>query len=371
VEINGLLKIAVEKGASDLHLTVGIPPTIRLHGELIHLEGQPTLTSKDTDELSSSMITSLQKERFQAEFELDFSYNIEGLSRFRANIYHQKDGVAIAMRVIPSKIPTPQEINLTKEVVNLTNLRNGLVLVTGPTGSGKSTSLAALINTINENKPDHILTIEDPIEFVYPHKKAMVNQREVGSHTKSFANALKYALREDPDIVLVGEMRDLETIAAALTIAETGHLVFATLHTLDAAQTVDRVIDVFPPYQQQQIRTMLGGALRGVICQQLIPRKDKKGRVAAREILFVTPAIANLFREGKTYQIYSGIQTGQSRCLTDFSSNFTHGNEKRRDGDSKNYDYCHHFDDAQCFSLNHLLQYPVLGWTVTVPELPL
>ena len=312
MQIQEFLKLAVEKNASDLHLTAGFLPALRIRGELLSLEDFPSLKNEDTRELAFSMITPKQKEKFEKEFELDFSYSLEGLGRFRVNFYLQKDGVGIAIRVIPSKIPTPEEIGLPSEVINLTNLRNGLILVTGVTGSGKSTTLAALINKINEEKPCHILTVEDPIEFIYPHKKAIINQREVGSNTKSFASALKYALREDPDIALVGEMRDLETISAALTIAETGHLVFTTLHTLDAAQSVDRIINVFPSHQQQEIRTVLGGVLRAVICQQLLPSKDGKGRIAAREILFNTYAIANLIREGKIPQMYSAIQTGRS-----------------------------------------------------------
>lgn len=312
MRIHQFLKLAVEKDASDLHLTAGFLPALRIRGELFFLEDFPSLKNEDTRELAFSMITPEQKEKFEKEFELDFSYSLEGLGRFRVNLYLQKDGVGIAIRAIPSKIPTPGEIGLPSEVINLTNLRNGLILVTGVTGSGKSTTLAALINKINEEKPCHILTVEDPIEFVYPHKKAIINQREVGANTKSFASALKYALREDPDIALVGEMRDLETISAALTIAETGHLVFTTLHTLDAAQSVDRIINVFPSHQQQEIRTVLGGVLRAVICQQLLPSKDGKGRIAAREILFNTYAIANLIREGKIPQMYSAIQTGRS-----------------------------------------------------------
>lgn len=312
MQIQEFLKLAVEKDASDLHLTAGFLPALRIRGELFFLEDFPSLKNEDTRELAFSMITPEQKEKFEKEFELDFSYSLEGLGRFRVNLYLQKDGVGIAIRAIPSKIPTPGEIGLPSEVINLTNLRNGLILVTGVTGSGKSTTLAALINKINEEKPCHILTVEDPIEFIYPHKKAIINQREVGSNTKSFASALKYALREDPDIALVGEMRDLETISAALTIAETGHLVFTTLHTLDAAQSIDRIINVFPSHQQQEIRTVLGGVLRAVICQQLLLRKDGKGRIAAREILFNTYAIANLIREGKIPQMYSAIQTGRS-----------------------------------------------------------
>jgi twitching motility protein PilT len=267
MQMQELLKLAVESRASDLHITVGRPPILRISGQLVPMEFSP-LNPEQTRQLAYSILTKEQREKFEKEMELDLSYTVAGLSRFRVNVYLQKDGVGMALRVIPTKIP------------------------------------------INQERSCHIMTIEDPIEFVHIHNKSMVNQRELFANTLSFNNALRHLLRQDPDVVLVGEMRDLETIAAAITIAETGHLVFATLHTLDAAQTVDRMVDVFPPYQQQQIRTMLAGSLKGVICQQLLPRKDGKGRVAAREILVVTPAISNLIREGKSFQIYSAIQTG-------------------------------------------------------------
>jgi twitching motility protein PilT len=309
MQMQELLKLAVESRASDLHITVGRPPILRISGQLVPMEFSP-LNPEQTRQLAYSILTKEQREKFEKEMELDLSYTVAGLSRFRVNVYLQKDGVGMALRVIPTKIPAAQEINLPQVVCEFTKLRNGLVLVTGPTGSGKSTTLAVMVDLINQERSCHIMTIEDPIEFVHIHNKSMVNQRELFANTLSFNNALRHLLRQDPDVVLVGEMRDLETIAAAITIAETGHLVFATLHTLDAAQTVDRMVDVFPPYQQQQIRTMLAGSLKGVICQQLLPRKDGKGRVAAREILVVTPAISNLIREGKSFQIYSAIQTG-------------------------------------------------------------
>lgn len=307
--INEILKTAVEQGASDIHVSTGLPPMYRIHGKLTPSQ-YPVVTNKDGKDLAFSMISPRQKEEFEKELELDFSYAIQDLCRFRVNLFLEKEGVGIAARIIPSKIPTPEELELSPAMIKFTGLRNGLVLVTGPTGSGKSTTLAALIDSINRERSCHIITIEDPIEFSYKNEKSMVHQRELDAHTHSFPNALKHLLRQDPNVVLIGEMRDLETISSAITIAETGHLVFATLHTLDVAQTVDRIIDVFPPYQQQQIRTMLSGALKGVICQQLLLRKDGKGRVAARELMVVNPAISNLIREGKTHQIYSAVQTG-------------------------------------------------------------
>lgn len=309
MQIQEVLKSAVEAGASDIHISVGLPPMYRVAGKLI-AGGFPVVTVKDSQELAYSMINAIQKEAFEKDWELDFSYAIAGVCRFRVNLFFEKEGIAVAARVIPSKIPTPEEVDLPPAAIKFAGLRNGLVLVTGPTGSGKSTTLAALINMINQERACHMITVEDPIEFTYTHAKSVVQQRELHAHTHSFPEALKHLLRQDPNVILVGEMRDLETIAAAITISETGHLVFATLHTTDAAQTVDRIIDVFPPYQQQQIRTMLSGTLRGVVCQQLLTRKDGKGRVAAREVMIVTPAISNLIREGKTHQIYSAIQTG-------------------------------------------------------------
>ncbi len=303
------LKLAVQQGASDLHFTVGVPPMMRLAGKLVAMK-EDALTPDIIKSLVYGVLNDRQKNTLEEEMELDFSYSIPDVSRFRVNVYIQKDGIGVAIRVIPSKIPKPEEIDLPQAAIDFTRLRNGLVIVAGPTGSGKSTTLAAMINLINEERPCHIMTIEDPIEFLHLHKKAMVNQRELGAHTLSFPNALKHLLRQDPDVVLVGEMRDLETISATITIAETGHLVFATLHTLDAPQTIDRIVDVFPSYQQQQIRMMLSGALKGVVCQQLIPRKDGRGRVAAREVLVVTNAAANLIREAKIFQMYSVIQTG-------------------------------------------------------------
>ncbi|MFT5169919.1 MAG: twitching motility protein PilT [Lysobacterales bacterium] len=310
MEINDILIKSVSQDASDIHFTVGRPPSIRHVGDLKPLDGFSELNCDDTQALAFSMISDEQKKEFLDTRELDFSYAIEGCARFRVNLYWQKDLVGIAVRVIPYTIPDAEDIGLSDAIKNLTKLKNGLVLVTGPTGSGKSTTLAALVNKINKEDPKHILTIEDPVEFVYNHEKAMINQREIGNDTPSFASALKHALREDPDVILVGEMRDLETIAATLEIAETGHLAFATLHTMDVAQTIDRIVDVFPPHQQSQIRMTLSVVIKGIICQKLLPNVDGTGRVAAREILISDFAVANMIREGQTPQIYSKIQTG-------------------------------------------------------------
>jgi twitching motility protein PilT len=310
MEAIDILTQAVELGASDIHIVVGKPPMIRLHGQIRPLSGYPELKSEDTKALIYGMLYQEQMARFEERLELDFSYHVPGLSRFRVNVLSQKNGIEAAMRLIPQKIPAPKEIRLSDAVVSLTRLPRGLVLVTGPTGSGKSTTIASLIDVINAQRHEHILTIEDPIEYVYDHRSCIVRQREVGMNTHSFSEALKHALRQDPDVILVGEMRDLETISLALTAAETGHLVFSTLHTQDAPQTVDRVIDVFPTHQQQQVRVQLASTLRAVISQQLLPKTGGKGRVAAREVMIVTHAVSNLIREGKTHQLYSSIETG-------------------------------------------------------------
>jgi twitching motility protein PilT len=308
--MDNILKTAYSLNASDIHITVGRPPMIRSTGEMAALEKYPVLTSEHTRKLIYSILSEQQQKEFEHDLELDCSYDIVGLCRFRVNVMIQKKCVEAVLRIIPSKIPQAKDIGLSDAILNFTKLPRGLVLVTGPTGSGKSTTLASLIDIINATRKDHIITIEDPIEFVYEPKSCIIRQREVGSDTHSFLNALKHVLRQDPDIILVGEMRDLETISLAITAAETGHLVFATLHTQDAAQTIDRIIDVFPPHQQQQVRVQLANTLEGVVSQQLLPRADGKGRVAAREIMVVTPAISNLIREGKTHQIYSAIDTG-------------------------------------------------------------
>ncbi|HWL64871.1 MAG TPA: type IV pilus twitching motility protein PilT [Actinomycetota bacterium] len=304
------LSAVIDRGASDLHLTGGLPPMIRVHGELSPLKGYRKLLPKDLQELIYAMLTQKQREQFENNQELDLSYALPGRARFRVNVFQQRDAMGSVMRLIPYGIKTLDELGLPQAVKQFADLRRGLILVTGITGSGKSTTLAGLIDIINTERADHIMTVEDPIEFLHRHKKCIVNQREVGSDTQSFSNALKYVLRQDPDVILVGEMRDLETISAALTAAETGHLVFGTLHTQDAPQSIDRVIDVFPPHQQQQIRVQLAGTIGGVISQQLVPTVDGKGRAVACEILVATPAVRNLVREGKTHQIYTSMQAG-------------------------------------------------------------
>lgn len=310
MDIVEILEEAIAVNASDIHILIDKNPSVRVRGEILPLQKFPILSPQDCQRLIYSMLTPQQIKKFELEWELDCSFELVDKARFRVNVLMERKGVNAVLRVISTKIPMPEEIKLTPAVVQLTELPRGLVLVTGPTGSGKSTTLASLINVINKKRKDHILTIEDPIEYIYEPVSCVIRQREVGTHTQSFAQALKHALREDPDIILVGEMRDLETISLALTAAETGHLVFATLHTTDAAQTVDRIVDVFPPYQQQQIRVQLSGVLKAVVSQILLPHKTGKGRVAAREIMIVTPAISNLIREGKTHQIYQAIETG-------------------------------------------------------------
>ncbi len=315
--IDDLFKIMVEQNASDLHLTSGAPPYLRLHGKMMPLNYKE-LTSQEVQGLLFEILTEKQKKSFIEKWELDCAYTVAGLARFRCNIFMQRKGLAGVFRIIPEKIKSAQELNLPQGILDLIDCDRGLILVTGPTGSGKSTTLAAMIHEINMNTESHIITVEDPIEFVHQNIKSVINQREVGSHTKSFSNALKAALREDPDIMLVGELRDLETISLALTAAETGHIVFGTLHTNNAAKTIDRIIDVFPSSQQAQIRTMLSESLRGVVAQTLFPRADGQGRVAAYEILKSTKAVANLIREGKIHQIPSAIQTGTSSGMVSF-----------------------------------------------------
>lgn len=312
--IDELFKLMVDQGASDLHITSGAPPYLRLHGNMVPLNYRE-LTNQDVQGLLFEILSEKQKKAFVEKWELDFAYTLSGVGRFRCNIFMQRKGLAAVMRTIPEKIKTAQELGVPPAIMDIIDCDRGLILVTGPTGSGKSTTLAAMIHQINMTRETHIITVEDPIEFVHPNLKSLVNQREVGSHTKSFANALKAALREDPDILLVGELRDLETISLALTAAETGHIVFGTLHTNSAAKTIDRIIDVFPAGQQQQIRTMLAESLRGVVAQTLFSRADGQGRVAAYEIMRNTKAISNLIREGKVHQIPSAMQTGSAKGM--------------------------------------------------------
>jgi twitching motility protein PilT len=310
MELVDILKQAVGAGASDIHLVVGKPPMMRLDGDIQEIAGFPPLTADESKRLIYSILYEEQRARFEEHWELDCSFSVSGFARFRVNVLLQKNGVESVMRVISSKIPTPEQLRLTPAITGFANLPRGLVLVTGPTGSGKSTTLACVMDLINQKEKAHILTIEDPIEFVYQSQKSIVRQREVGQNTKSFTAALRSALRQDPDVILVGELRDLETISLAITAAETGHLCFGTLHTQDAPSTIDRIIDVFPPHQQTQVRVQLAVTLQGVVSQILLPRADGQGRVAAREVMVMTPAISNLIREGKTHMIYGAVDTG-------------------------------------------------------------
>ncbi len=309
-ELTEVLAQTSRLGASDLHLVVGKPPMVRRQGLIEPMSGLAPIGAEECERMVYSVLTEAQRAKFEDDWELDGSVSIPGLSRFRLNVFRQKNGLAAVFRVISAKIPTPAELGLMPSITNLIDLPRGLVLVTGPTGSGKSTTLACLIEQINQKHQKHVLTIEDPIEFVYEDKKSVVLQREVGASTKSFAEALRHAMRQDPDVILIGELRDLETIQLAITAAETGHLCFATLHTHDAATTVDRIIDVFPPSQQQQVRVQLAGVLQAVVCQQLLPRKGGGGQVCAREFMKVTTGIANLIREAKTHQIYGAVEAG-------------------------------------------------------------
>jgi twitching motility protein PilT len=306
------LKMMIEKGSTDLHITTGSPPRLRVDGKLIPIDHHP-LTSAETKTLCYSILTDAQKHRFEESNELDLSFGVKGLSRFRANMFMQRGAVAGAFRTIPFSIKTFFELGLPEILNDLVKRPRGLILVTGPTGSGKTTTLAAMIDRINDERYEHIVTVEDPIEYLHPHKKCLVNQREVTADTASFSAALRYILRQDPDVVLIGEMRDLETIEAALRVSETGHLTLATLHTNSAVQTINRIVDVFSPHQQDQVRVQLSFVLEGIIAQQLIPKKDGKGRVIAVEILVPNAAIRNLIREDKVHQMYSMMQTGQSK----------------------------------------------------------
>jgi twitching motility protein PilT len=322
--LHQLLKTMVEKGASDLHLTTGSAPQLRIDGKLVPLK-TPALSPVETKQLCYSILTDAQKHKFEEDTELDLSFGVKGLSRFRANIYMQRGAVAGAFRTIPFKILSFAELGLPPVVAELARKPRGLVLVTGPTGSGKSTTLASIIDKINTDRHEHILTIEDPIEYLHPHKNCVVNQREVGADTQSFKKAMRHILRQDPDVVLIGEMRDLETIETALVISETGHLAFATLHTNSAVQTINRILDVFPPHQQPQVRAQLSFVLEGVLTQNLLPRAGAPGRVLAIEVMIPNPAIRNLIREDKVHQIYSQMQMGQAKFgMQTFNQSLAH-----------------------------------------------
>ena len=310
VPVPELLEIVLERGASDLHLTAGAPPTIRLHGDLIRLVDYPILSPRALQGMIYAILPQKMRERLEGELELDMSYALPGKARFRVNVYYQRDSIGAAFRLIPYEIKSVESLGLPSVVADLARYPRGFVVVTGPTGSGKSTSLAGMVDIVNRERSAHIMTVEDPIEFLHKHQQCIVNQREVGSDTHSFAQALKHVLRQDPDVILVGEMRDLETISTAITAAETGHLVFATLHTQDAPQTIDRIIDVFPPHQQQQVRVQLATTLQGIVTQQLLQTADGRSRAVACEVLICTPAVRNLIREGKVHQIYSIMQAG-------------------------------------------------------------
>lgn len=309
--IEDLLREASARKASDLHITVGVPPKIRINGTLVEMDQYPKILPDEAARIIEPIIQEPFLSSFKEKGEVDFAYAIPGFGRYRVNVFRQRGSYALVIRLVNTSIPQPKDIGLTDSIVELTKKKRGLILVTGPTGSGKSTTLASLINEINENSRVHIITLEDPIEYLHNHKRAIVNQREIGLDTNGYAPALRAALREDPDVILVGEMRDLDTISIAITAAETGHLVFSTLHTIGAANTIDRVIDVFPPHQQQQIRIQLAAVLESVISQQLLPMQDNNGRVAAFEIMHANPAVKNLIRESKTHQIDSVIQTSK------------------------------------------------------------
>jgi twitching motility protein PilT len=343
--IDEILAEMVRLNASDVHLTVGAPPMVRVSGALRPLEGYGVIQADALRRSLYAVLSVRQRERFEEELELDISYSVRGVARFRVNLYQQRESIGAAFRVIPYEIKTLESLGLPPVIGTFAGLPRGLVLVTGPTGSGKSTTLASIIDLANRTREDHIMTVEDPIEFLHRHKKCVVNQREVGQDTHSFANALKHVLRQDPDIILVGEMRDLETISVALTAAETGHLVFATLHTQDAAQTVDRIIDVFPSHQQAQVRTQLAGTLQAVVCQTLCKRAEGTGRVVATEVLVATPAIRNLVRDGKTHQIYSSMQAGAQQGMHTLDQHLADLVRNGRITYEVGLEKCHHVED--------------------------
>ena len=345
ISLPEVLDAMMDAGASDLHLTIGTRPMIRVRGGLRELEEFPELDSGMVQRVMYAALTQGQRETFEENLELDFSYTLPGRGRFRVNLYKQREALGAAFRAIPFEIKPLEELGIPPAVREFAAKPRGFVLVTGPTGSGKSTTLASLIDFANETRDEHIMTVEDPIEFLHKHKKCLVNQREVGADTWSFGNALKHVLRQDPDIILVGEMRDLETIQVALTAAETGHLVFATLHTQDAAQTIDRMIDVFPPHQQQQVRQQLAGSLQGVVCQTLCKTRDGKGRAVATEVLVVTPAVRNLIREGKTHQIYSAMQAGAKHGMHTMDQHLAQLVQSGKISYETGVEKCHHLED--------------------------
>ena len=343
--LTDLLLYVLEFGCSDLHLTAGAHPTVRSTGQLMALDEFPVMTPETLQKTLYAIMSGRQREQFEETLELDFAYSLPGLARFRVNVYRQRESLGAAFRLIPQEIRPLEQLGVPDSVSALAHLPRGMVLVTGPTGSGKSTTLAGIVDLANRTRADHIMTIEDPIEFLHTHKRSLVNQRELGADTWSFKNALKHVLRQDPDIILVGELRDLETIEMALTAAETGHLVMATLHTQDAAQTIDRIIDVFPPSQQQQVRVQLAGALQGVVCQQLVRTADGRGRAVAVEVMTATPAIRNLIREGKTHQVYSALQAGSSHGMQTMDSHLAALVRSGRITYDTALEKCHHVED--------------------------
>jgi len=345
LDLNAALRRMVALGASDLHLTSGAQPMIRLDGHLVALEEFPMLKPASLQRTLYSIISQKQRDTFEENLELDFAYALPGEARFRVNIYQQRDSLGAAFRQIPSEIKALEALGVPASVGNFATKARGLVLVTGPTGSGKSTTLASIIDLVNRTRAGHIMTVEDPIEFLHKHKKSLVNQREVGADTLSFGNALKHVLRQDPDVILIGEMRDIETISVALTAAETGHLVFGTLHTQDTAQTIDRIIDVFSPEQQGQVRAQLATAIQGVVCQALCKRSDGPGRAVATEVMVATPAIRNLIREGKTHQIYSMLQAGSKQGMHTMDQHLAELVKQGRVSYETGVDTCHNLED--------------------------
>jgi twitching motility protein PilT len=347
VPVPELLGRLLDANGSDLHLTAGTPPVVRVHGELERLEGYPDLTPRALQGMIYAILPQKMRERFEQELELDMSYSLPGRARFRVNVYMQRDAVGAVFRVIPFEIKDIEELGLPPIVADLARFPRGFVVVTGPTGSGKSTTLASMVDVVNNERAGHIMTVEDPIEFLHKHKTCIVNQREIGADTHGFGQALKHVLRQDPDVILVGEMRDLETIGTAITAAETGHLVFATLHTQDAPQTIDRIIDVFPPHQQQQVRVQLSTTLQGVVTQQLVPTADGQGRAVACEVMVATPAIRNLIREGKVHQIYSAMQAGGRYGMQTMDMSLAAHVKAGRISQQMAYERCHDPEELQ------------------------